>query len=502
MTVRRAQDAVPRANARAAAEAVHREQGGAGRRRRRFAARTVRRHLRRERAQNLRRGRRREGHRLLELAMAVQTRVADAGAGEDVVKMREEHAPPVLVDLRGEILGQRRGHVERAGPRDEGLDVEHPAFADPVVALDERLRGVAAGHFGVEFAGKHRQFGGEGFKGLEEGAGRGEDQRREDGPGVHLRQHQQVAAGRAAAMIADAVDKLADGDAMVLLHQADAFEDRAGLDDAVVAAALVVLGENARAVRARPPEGFGNRLVFVARPMQVDPADATANEVVRLGGCVAERVGGPADRDVFRGEAEVALHVGSGLEQVAHQRLARDHVHVVLDPMRRRDFPAPFADAFGDDLEQGRIELPDDLVDARLRLGKLEVGELLHQRQDGAERVEGRHDRLRPSPHPVHVDVRVADAMHLEFLRRRGKRHQRLFDFGNESRGRVLGLRVGNSRLGFAQRGRPCFLVRMLLHHPFRHADLCTESHPACLVLPTFFFAPLFQSFHNWGSVC
>jgi len=96
----------------------------------------------------------------------------------------------------------------------------------------------------------------------------------------------------------------------------------------------------------------------------------------------------------------------------------------------------------------------------------MELGEFLHQLEHGEERVVGDGDRLRPGPHPVHVDVGVADTVKGIAL---GERAERLEGgFGPGHRGLKMvepspGQGLGDDRFGL---GDPSSAVRRLLRVP------------------------------------
>jgi hypothetical protein len=73
-----------------------------------------------------------------------------------------------------------------------------------------------------------------------------------------------------------------------------------------------------------------------------------------------------------------------------------------------------------DRLEEVRVILPNVVVELRLALGEVVVGELLHQVQHGVEGAAGLAPRLAQRPQPGDVDVGVAGADHLHVERRAG----------------------------------------------------------------------------------
>ena len=435
-------------------------------------------HLPRNGAQHPRHRHGGERHRLLEFAVAVGPRVRDAGAGENVVEVREQDAPPILVEGG---VGGARVRLQREREETRGFRVQHPRLAVAVGALDDRLGGVAPREFMVEFVADDAQPLAPLVQFLEERLRRRGKERREDGPGIHLAHHEQIAARGAAAVVAHAVDDHRGLQSRLLPHGLDGLQERRGLNRAIVAALLGVVDEHLGTVRTLPHERLGDGLVVRAGAVHEDVLHAALHEVARVRRGMAKGVGRPVDGHVLGRQSEELAHVGAGLEEVLREGLGAGHVRVVLDPVRSGDFPTPLLHVAGDFRKHLGGEFLDDGVDARLRLREAEFGELVQEREHGAERVEGRHDRLWPTPHPVHVNVGVAHAMDFVLLGGGGEGLESLLHIGAYRLGRRAGFRDGGRLLG---KGLPCGLRVLLACEPFRELDLRTDSEPEGIVLP------------------
>ena len=96
-------------------------------------------------------------------------------------------------------------------------------------------------------------------------------------------------------------------------------------------------------------------------------------------------------------------------------------VAVGLDPHPADGLPAPLFDPFLDGLEQLGIIVLDVLVELRLALGEVVLGELFHQPQDCMEGAPGLAARLAQRPEPGHVDVGVSGGEDIDIQRRSGR---------------------------------------------------------------------------------
>ena len=123
---------------------------------------------------------------------------------------------------------------------------------------------------------------------------------------------------------------------------------------------------------------------------------------------------------------------------MAGQRFAVRHVLIGLDPRRRRNLPAPLVHTALDLLKHiGRVALHDSVY-RRLRLRKLEIRIFVHEVQHRAEGIDDDRRGLLIAPHPVHVYVRVGNAVYsvcFRRLRKVGKLRLRLLRRRRRQRG-------------------------------------------------------------------
>ncbi len=126
---------------------------------------------------------------------------------------------------------------------------------------------------------------------------------------------------------------------------------------------------------------------------------------------MAEQVRLPIDLDLIVVEPEVLLHESLGVQQMSAKDFAGGCVLVALHPRAGGHLPTALADAALQRLEHLGAVPFHEVVGRSLALREMEVRVLIHEPIDRAERVVRDADRFRPSPHPVHVDVRVADAV-------------------------------------------------------------------------------------------
>ena len=132
-----------------------------------------------------------------------------------------------------------------------------------------------------------------------------------------------------------------------------------------------------------------------------------AGEMIHLRqkGVVAEGVRRKVDLEILHAPffGKVLPSVGN----MPQHGLGIGHIVVCLHPRGRGAFPAAFPDAGFDRFHHFRVVFFHDLIDRRLRLGKMEVRVFLHQGQHGAEGSQRGGHRLRVAPHPVHVNMRM-----------------------------------------------------------------------------------------------
>ena len=184
-------------------------------------------------------------------------------------------------------------------------------------------------------------------------------------------------------------------------------------------------GRDRRVVPERLPIGqqlmAGGRAVTVEDLVLLKAAAVIeilhAGEMIHLRqkGVVAEGVRRKVDLEILH--APFFGKVLPGIGNMPQHGLGIGHIVVCLHPRGRGAFPAAFPDALLDLLHHIRVVFFHDLIDRRLRLGKMEVRVFLHQGQHGAEGSQRGGHRLRVAPHPVHVDVGVCGQNQLVVLR-------------------------------------------------------------------------------------
>ncbi len=332
------------------------------------------------------------------------------------MELQEHRAPPALGQRLRRVGDARRPACQES----DDLRVDEVALALAVRELDAALGRVAALENEVQFVLVDRQFDAlrvdVSLNGAEEVIRGGELHLRPDRPRVHVLRRAQVPPGGAAAVIADAIHPKQALEAGVPLHREQKVRHPRG-DLAVVAVRRVIIRQHPRAVLALPPEKLRHlparhaRQPGAVRPVVVVPADAPALEDARQGPAVTERIGFPVDLARLIRQAEGVFEPSAGVKQVPRQDLTGGHVLVALDPLARRDIPAALGDALFDALEQVRRVLAGEVVDRGLALREVELRELVHELVHRGERVVGDGHRLRPGPHPVHVNMRVARAV-------------------------------------------------------------------------------------------
>ena len=82
-----------------------------------------------------------------------------------------------------------------------------------------------------------------------------------------------------------------------------------------------------------------------------------------------------------------------------------------FDPHPADGFPAAFCDPLPDGFKQSWLIFLDELIDLRLALREVIIGELLHQADHVLECALGFAAGLTECPQPGNVDVRVAGCM-------------------------------------------------------------------------------------------
>jgi len=324
-----------------------------------------------------------------------------AGPGQDVVELVEEHALPGPLEVGG--VGQAGCPRRQQRPL---LRRQQAVLRQAVPALDAGVGGVAAGGVLLQIAMHDRQRQVSGLDGAEERLRRTAHHARGVRVGVQAVDALDVGSGRAAAVIAHAVEahKLvqrglhlsgAAADVMIQLLAPGQVLER----DAE--------GQHPRAVIRLPPEQAARQALLVGHGAQegvvVQPA---LLEDLRQRPAVAEAVDVEADA---RRDAELLLEVTLPDQALADERLAAGDVAVRLDPPAAGDLPAPFGHALPDLLEHGRIGAFHPLVEGRRAGDEDEVAILGHAIQSRAEGRPHLLEAFLPGPQPDRVDVGIAD---------------------------------------------------------------------------------------------
>ncbi len=264
------------------------------------------------------------------------------------------------------------------------------------------MRGVAALEGGVQLAGDHRQVR-HGPRRIVEGKEVAHPGAGQEGRLIQDAGSLDVSRRSAAAVVADAIEEESPLEPIALAEVQGRGSHRICVDYAAIAQGIVK-GQHSRAVNPLPPEE-GLALTGAAEIVAVN---AHLPEQLGQGGCMAEGIRLPADPWP---DAEGALDVGAGKEQMPRQRFAALHVEVALDPGGGRDLPVSLSDALLHALQHLRITLLHRLVGRSLALGKVKVGVALHQVIGDGEIAADDVNRLLPGPEPVHVNVRMPDEM-------------------------------------------------------------------------------------------
>ena len=247
----------------------------------------------------------------------------------------------------------------------------------------------------------------------------------------------------------------------------------------------LLIHQHPRPIGPAPP--VDQRMGSRPAAAQVIPLHSRPREDRGNGVRVAERIGLPVQRDIRWRQTEVFGHVRPRVEQMPRQRLAAGQVLVAFDPMDGGHFPPALGHALLDPRKQLRVVHPNDLVDRRLRLREAELRKFLHQRQHGGEGVTGDGDGFRPRPHPVHVDMGVADAVDGVLLGGVGQRGQQLLGLLDGSLQAPI-LAGGQGRpdqfLGLVGKLAPVRLFLQLRQAPrkldLRFARPGTSGRPGC----------------------
>jgi len=259
---------------------------------------------------------------LLEFSHGILACFRDAGAGQNIVKLVEQNPAPCGFKRAGRAiaLAQRQGHrVERFG-------FVQAILADAVGAFDARLRGVAAGKYIIELVVNGGEFVAVSFELFKEVVHRSEPDRREQRPRGHFGQKIQIAPGRTAAVIADAIH-------LEILVGAICFAERRNIQEQIAVDGLVIPG------RVAKDEHLGTGGSFPV----VDVAGIqSAAVVVVFHAAIAQnfgQIGGVAKgirlkvqpHGIFV-DLQQPGKITAGVKQVARHCLATGHVLVVFHP--------------------------------------------------------------------------------------------------------------------------------------------------------------------------
>jgi hypothetical protein len=370
-----------------------------------------------------------DGQGLPQLVAGVVVGALDGGAGQRVVELVEEQAPPRPGQLRLPI-GQAGGGVGHRRPQ---LRPGQGRLGPAVQRFDAGVGGVAAPGVVLELTGHRRQGAVAAGDGVEEGAGSGADDVDGGAGGGQVPQRRQVASGRTAAVVPDSVEHQ---------HRAGAAV-RAGLDQGQalpqVGVELVGLGvvagqpagDDLGPVGSPPGEDRAGQVGLVAfRALEEVARQAAAGQQLREGGGVTERVGVPAHRGH---DPEVLGQEPLPHQGLADERLSRRQVAVGLHPPAAGQVEPARGHQPGDVGEEGGVRFPHPLQEDHRREGVDELGELAETVDGGAQRGPRLGVPLRPGPQPHGVEMGVSDHVGNGFrprptARRRGGGRDHVYD--------------------------------------------------------------------------
>ena len=106
------------------------------------------------------------------------------------------------------------------------------------------------------------------------------------------------------------------------------------------------------------------------------------------------------------------------VQKLPDQRFARGHVGVRLDPHGTNRLPLTARHLVGDGGQQRGIILPDEVIELRCRVIEAELGELVHQLQDGVKGALRLGPGLGHRPQPRQINMRMAGGGKGTFLRK------------------------------------------------------------------------------------
>ena len=339
-----------------------------------------------------------------------------AGTGQNVVKVGEKHLLPCLT--KSVLIGMEARPFPGGGP--QNLRVAQLSFQTAVALLDAALGRITAGRKVIDLVVDHRQFLPDAFRGVEELPHRPETKSREYGPPHHFLRKLDIPPGRPAAVVAHAIDGQPGFQPGTAAGDQRRGNTHAGRDRRVVPERLPIgqqLAAGGRAVAVKD-------LVLPEPAAVVEIPDSGEGVHLRQRGVMAEGVGGEVDLKVLH--APFFGKILPGVGNMPQHGFGIGHIMVGLHPRGRGAFPAAFPNTPPDLLHHVRVVFFHDLIDRRLRLGKMKVRIFFHQGQHGAEGSQRGGHRLRVAPHPVHVDVGVSGQDQLVAFRLLMKRLKQL----------------------------------------------------------------------------
>src|SRR5215217_2885757 len=334
----------------------------------------------------------------------------EAGAGEDVVELVEEHGFPGPREILRILLA-----LNLLGDGAEFLRGDHGVFGPAVEALDARVRRVAADGMMLQFVvdGREWQPARRGL--LEEPIGGVEDQRGKFGVGAEPKDTLYVLLGRASAVVAHSIEAHSVDEGLSYLPGAPAHV----LLEVFARGAVLegdTEGKYPRADVRLPPEQVVGKTLLVGsgthEHIVVEPAlreDLGQHAIVSEGVHVVAHT---------RRGSELLFEVALAVEGLPDEGLSPWYVAVWLYPPPAHDLPASLRYTCSYLLEHPRVALLDPLVEGSRARGEDEIFAFVQAIQGRAEGGFRLLETLLPLPEPHRVEVRVPDHMQLLFLHR------------------------------------------------------------------------------------
>ena len=352
--------------------------------------------------------------RILRLRLFVDG--ADARARDDVVELVEADGLPGILVIGNWILVIS----DKRGIGGDELCVVQEEFALAVGAFVAGLRGVgAAVVFEVQLAvpDGHHLVVAERRDGFEELPDAGLFDLRQGGEVLHGFDVFEHLARGAAAAVAEAVGHQQVILQFLLLEVLPRAERLGDVGHRVVGAGegtahfldRAEVRQDLRAVDALPEEGIEGQAVVLA------PADLDGHEIaqarlldqLRQRPGIAEDIGQP-QHGRFGVLAKVFAEETAPEQELAREGFRAAQVAVRFDPHATHRLPTPFFDLLLDGFEQRGLILFHELIQLRLALREVIIGELLHQAQGGVEGALRFAAGLADCPQPGHIDVGMA----------------------------------------------------------------------------------------------